>query len=159
MIIVSFGMNDGGGLSNTLTAGTFYQELLSFHNEFSTGCIINYMNDIAPKDTTTINTSDIFYRNKVSLAQEMRDFANTNRTINFFDSFRLSHLLQFGVDEKAYTIDSYNVTDSYTRFIMVQLRYHIKYRQPRKPLRLISTSGSLTEQKSLCFVPLTAHSL
>lgn len=112
MIIVSFGMNDGGGLSNTLTAGTFYQELLSFHNEFSTGCIINYLNDIAPKDTTSKNTSDIFYRNKVSLAQEMRDFANTNRTINFFDSFRLSHLLQFGVDEKAYTIENYSVTDS-----------------------------------------------
>ena len=72
------------------------------------------MNDIAPKDTTSKNTSDIFYRNKVSLAQEMRDFANTNRTINFFDSFRLSHLLQFGVDEKAYTIDSYSVTDSAT---------------------------------------------
>lgn len=112
VILVSFGMNDGGGLSNTLTAGQFYGELLQFNNEFSSGCIINYLNDIAPKDTTTINTSDIFYRNKVSLAEEMRDFANTNRTINFFDSFRLSHLLQFGIDESAYTIEKYSISDS-----------------------------------------------
>lgn len=103
IILTSFGMNDGGGLSNTVTAGQFYQELLQYNTTFSAnGATMCYLNDIAPKDSTSPNTSDIFVRNKISIAQEMRDFANTNRTINFFDSFALSHLLQWGVDSTAY---------------------------------------------------------
>lgn len=104
IILTSFGMNDGGGLSNTCTAGTFYQELLTYNNIFCNSGAVTmcYLNDIAPKDATSANTSDIFVRNKISLAQEMRDFSNTNRTINFFDSFALSHLLQWGVDKNAF---------------------------------------------------------
>lgn len=115
IILTSFGMNDGGGVSNTVTAGTFYNELLTYNTTFHNGGKVTmcYLNDIAPKDSTGANTSDIFVRNKVALAQEMREFSNTNRTINFFDSFSLSHVLQWGVDKNAYnqnpiTLANYN---------------------------------------------------
>lgn len=107
IILTSFGMNDGGGVGNTVTAGTFYNELITYNTTFfNTGKVtMCYLNDIAPRDKIGANTSDIFVRNKAALAQEMREFSNTNRTINFFDSFSLSNVLQWGIDSNAYTLN------------------------------------------------------